>query len=342
MSNSLFRQSFLIDSLYSDGALLSSEYTTDDGVLLKLHGPGILEVIPPHIDEQTQHIVVSCAIHGKDAGPVELVNRIVSDIDSGFQPVREHCLFIIAHLEALKHHTRFFDENLERLFDDKPREPSQELVIADNLKVLLKSFWKDTPSDQRWHFDLHSTLNPSLYHSFAISPKVRHPVRPKELIHFAELAHLDAMVLANAPSSSFSWYTADCYSARSLAIELGQSSRLGQSPLEGFNAFDITLRDLCAREINEHLPRKIKFYRVSRTIVRLNEDFDFIFADDVENFTAFMHGEVFGHDGDKPLMAKNEGEAILFPDKHVPIGEPALLMVCPVTVRYEQNQLVYD
>lgn len=48
-------------------------------------------------------------------------------------------------------------------------------------------------------------------------------------------------------------------------------------------------------------------YRVSRTIVRLHDDFDFRFSDDVENFTAFMHGEVFGHDGDKPLMAKNEG-----------------------------------
>ncbi|MDW6004233.1 succinylglutamate desuccinylase [Vibrio mangrovi] len=342
MSNSLFRQSFLIDSLYSDGALLSSEYTTDDGVLLKLHCPGVLEVIPPQLDEKTQHIVVSCAIHGKDAGPVELVNRIVSDIESGFQPVREHCLFIIAHLEALKHHTQFFDENLERLFDDKPRESSQELVIADNLKIFLKAFWKETSSENRWHFDLHSTLNPSSYHTFAISPKVRHTVRPKALVNFVELSHLDALVLANAPSSSFSWYTADCYSARSLAIALGQSSRLGQSLLDRFNAFDITLRDLCAREPNEHLPRKTKFYRVSRTIVRMNDDFDFIFSDEVENFTAFVHGEVFGHDGDKPLMAKNEGEAILFPDKYVSVGEQAALMVCPVTVRYEQDQLVYD
>ncbi len=32
-------------------------------------------------------------------------------------------------------------------------------------------------------------------------------------------------------------------------------------------------------------------YRVSRTIVRLHDDFDFRFSDDVENFTAFMHGK---------------------------------------------------
>jgi succinylglutamate desuccinylase len=342
MSDSLFRQSFLFDSLYSDGALLSDEYTTSDGVCMKLHHPGVLEVTPPHMDEKTQHIVVSCGVHGKDAGPVELVNRIVSDIESGAQPIREHCLFIIAHLDALKHHIQFLDENLEQLFDDKPRESSKELVIADNLKVLLKSFWKETASHCRWHIDLHSTLNPSSYHTFAISPKVRHPVRPKELIDFVEFAHIDAMVLANAPSSSFSWYTADCYSARSLAIELGQSARLGQSQLESFSAFDKTLRNLCSGDVNQHTPERTKFYRVSRTIVRMNDDFDFLFPDEVENFTAFMHGEVFGHDGDKPLMAKNEGEAVLFPDKYVSIGDQAALMVCPVTVRYEQDQLVYD
>lgn len=83
-------------------------------------------------------------------------------------------------------------------------------------------------------------------------------------------------------------------------------------------------------------------YRVSRTIVRLHEDFDFRFSDDVENFTAFMHGEVFGHDGDKPLMAKNEGEAIVFPNRKVAIGQRAALMVCKVNTRYEDDQLVYD
>ncbi|QSA19971.1 succinylglutamate desuccinylase, partial [Vibrio furnissii] len=47
-------------------------------------------------------------------------------------------------------------------------------------------------------------------------------------------------------------------------------------------------------------------------------------------------------DGDKPLMAKNEGEAIVFPNRHVAIGQRAALMVCTVDTRYEDDQLVYD
>ncbi|MDF4805741.1 succinylglutamate desuccinylase/aspartoacylase family protein, partial [Vibrio parahaemolyticus] len=105
---------------------------------------------------------------------------------------------------------------------------------------------------------------------------------------------------------------------------------------------DLALRDLIAAEQSEHLAKKTIMYRVSRTIVRLHEDFDFRFGDDVENFTSFMHGEVFGPDGDKPLMAKNEGEAIVFPNRNVAIGQRAALMVCKVDTRYEDDQLVYD
>jgi succinylglutamate desuccinylase len=41
-------------------------------------------------------------------------------------------------------------------------------------------------------------------------------------------------------------------------------------------------------------------------------------------------------------MAKNEGEAILFPNASVPVGERAALMVCRVTIRFEKGQMVYD
>lgn len=52
----------------------------------------------------------------------------------------------------------------------------------------------------------------------------------------------------------------------------------------------------------------------------LYDDFDFCFSDDVENFIVFMYGEVFGYDGDKFLMVKNEGEVIVFLNCKVVIG----------------------
>ncbi|NAW54092.1 succinylglutamate desuccinylase, partial [Vibrio sp. V41_P2S12T139] len=167
-------------------------------------------------------------------------------------------------------------------------------------------------------------------------------VRSKALIDFLDSAHIEAVLLSNSPSSTFSWYSAENFGAQALTMELGRVARIGENDLDKLTAFDLSLRNLIAETKPEHLPKPCIKYRVSRTIVRLNEDFDFMFDDNVENFTSFVHGEVFGHDGDKPLMAKNENEAIVFPNRHVAIGQRAALMVCEVKTRFEEGELVYD
>ncbi|WP_428776548.1 succinylglutamate desuccinylase [Vibrio sp.] len=342
MTKSLFRQSFLFDSLDLEHDMPAGEITVAADVTFKLHQRGVLEVIPPELDENSKHIILSCGIHGDETAPMELVDKIIQDIQSGFQPVKERVLFIIAHPEATNRHVRFIDENLNRLFDEKPRETNKEVVIADNLKLLVSDFYRDAPVENRWHLDLHCAIRLSKHYSFAVSPKVRHPVRSKELFNFIESSHVEAVLLSNAPTSTFSWYSAENFSAQALTMELGQVARIGENELDRLVAFDLSMRDLIGRTEPEHLPRKAIMYRVSRTLVRLHEDFDFMFDDDVENFTAFKHGEVFGHDGDKPLMAKNEEEAIVFPNRHVAIGQRAALMVCKVKTRVEDGQVVYD
>ena len=342
MEPSLFRQSFLIDSLYDDSDPDVQSFTCPTGVTLKRWSNGIIEAIPSNMDENTQHIIVSCGVHGNETGPMELVSKIVSDIESGDQQVQERMLFVIANIEAIKQNVRFIEENLNRLFDDKGHEPTRELVIADNLKFVVKDFWQDTPIANRWHFDLHCTIRESKHYTFAVSPKVRNRVRTEKLLSFLQYSHINALVLSNAPSSTFSWYTAEQFSAQALTVELGRVARLGQNDLKPLVAFDITLRDLIARESSEHLAKHIEVYRVSRTIVRMHDDFQFLFDDDVPNFTGFFHGEVFGNDGDKPLMAKNEGEAVLFPNPSVAVGQRAALMVCKTTIRFEDGQFVYD
>ncbi|WP_114785815.1 succinylglutamate desuccinylase [Vibrio tetraodonis] len=342
MTKSLFRQSFLFDSLDLDQPMLAGEMTVANGTLFKLHERGVLEVIPSQLDQSSKHIIISCGIHGNETAPMEIVDKIVSDIQTGFQPVKERLLFIVAHPESTNKHTRFIEMNLNRLFDDKEHSATKELVIAENLKRVVSSFYQETPQDKRWHLDLHCAIRSSKHYTFGVSPKTRHSVRSKALIDFSASAHLEAMMFSNAPSSTFSWYSAENYAAQALTVELGKVSRLGDNDLNKLAAFELATRDLIASTDSEHLPRQPVMYRVSRTIVRLNEDFNFLFDDDVANFTSFKHGEVFGHDGDKPLMAKNEGEAIVFPNRHVAVGQRAALMVCPVKIRFESGQLVYD
>ncbi|MEZ8104113.1 MULTISPECIES: succinylglutamate desuccinylase [Vibrio] len=342
MTKSLFRQSFLFDSLDLDQDMPAKQCMLDSGAQLILHQRGVLEVIPADLSTSSKNIIISCGIHGDETSPMELVDKLIEDVETGFQTLNARCLFIIAHPQATNAHTRFIDENLNRLFDDKPREPTLELAIADQLKQIVTQFYAGTEVSSRWHLDLHCAIRLSKHYSFAVSPKVRHKVRGRELFEFIDSSHIEAVLLSNSPSSTFSWYSAENFSAQALTLELGRVARIGENDLDKLTAFDLALRNLIATAEPEHLPKRSTTYRVSRTIVRLHDDFDFMFSDDVENFTCFKHGEVFGHDGDKPLMAKNDNEAVVFPNRNVSVGQRAALMVCEVETRYENDQLVYD
>ncbi len=342
MTNQFFRQSFLFDTLDTTTEFTAQDTLTEDGIELKHLHRGVLEVIPKDLDENSKNIIISCGIHGNETAPMELVDKLIDDILSGFQKVTARCLFIIAHPESTNKHTRFIDENLNRLFGDKEHSMNREVAIARHLKSVVGNFYQNTRPESRWHLDLHCAIRGSIHYSFVVSPKVRHPVRSNALFDFVASGHIDAVLLSNAPSSTFSWYSAEKFSAQALTMELGQVARIGENQLDKLLAFDLALRDLVSDSKPEHLPRPPIMYRVSRTIVRLHDDFDFMFDDNVENFTEFKHGEVFGHDGDKPLMAKNEHEAIVFPNRKVDIGQRAALMVVKVATRYEDDQLIYD
>ncbi len=137
MTKSLFRQSFLTDTLDVHIDVAPAEQVLSNGVQLKLYQRGVLEVIPENPTQETKNIIISCGIHGDETAPMELVDSIIKDIESGFQKVDARCLFIIAHPESTLAHTRFLEENLNRLFDEKGHEPTKELAIAD-LKIQYK------------------------------------------------------------------------------------------------------------------------------------------------------------------------------------------------------------
>lgn len=171
MTKSLFRQSFLTDTLDVHIDVAPAEQVLSNGVQLKLYQRGVLEVIPENPTQETKNIIISCGIHGDETAPMELVDSIIKDIESGFQKVDARCLFIIAHPESTLAHTRFLEENLNRLFDEKEHEPTKELAIADTLKLLVRDFYQDTEPKTRWHLDLHCAIRGSKHYTFAVSPK---------------------------------------------------------------------------------------------------------------------------------------------------------------------------
>ena len=120
MTKSLFRQSFLFDSLDLEQPVKCDALIASSGVTLKLLQRGVLEVIPANRNEDTKNIIISCGIHGDETAPMELIDKLVNDIVSGFQTVNERCLFIIANPHATKEQARFLEHNLNHLFDEKP------------------------------------------------------------------------------------------------------------------------------------------------------------------------------------------------------------------------------
>lgn len=342
MVKPLFRQSFLYDTLDFDNKVTADQIKLPSGPTVRLLKRGLLEVIPFELDEQTKSVVVSAGIHGDETAPMELVDSIVADILDGRLEVKEHCLFMLAHPEATNKQVRFIDENLNRLFDEREKQPSAEAALAGELMQDIQTFFKATPESKRWHLDLHCAIRRSKHFTFAVSPKSKKPTRSRELFTFVEKAQLEAILLSNAPSGTFSWYGAEHCGAQALTVELGQVSPLGESDLNLLSSFDDALRGLLCRNLDGLEPKEVIPYRVTQTIKRFHDDFDFTFSDDVENFTRFEHGQVLGNDGDKLLFAKVDHEAVVFPNRDVALGQRAALMVCEVETRFEDDQLVYD
>ena len=69
-----------------------------------------------------------------------------------------------------------------------------------------------------------------------------------------------------------------------------------------------------------------------RTINRTQEAFSFTFPDTAVNFTGFAKGELLANDGEKQYFAEVEGEAIIFPNAKVALGQRALLTVIPMQI----------
>ncbi|MDN3679271.1 succinylglutamate desuccinylase [Vibrio tapetis subsp. quintayensis] len=368
MQTAIFENSFLNDTLNFKLNATKGVYSLSNGAKLNILARGVAEYVPETVGLKTKHIIISTGIHGNETAPIELVAQMVEDIISGSLQPLHRCLFIIAHPESTNAETRFIDENLNRLFGEKSPSPLEEpakgdpakknsadvvpktveSVIAEALKEYVTDFYHGTEAHLRWHLDLHCAIRTSQHYTFAVSPHTEHKVRSQELFTFLTNSKIEAALLSNAASSTFSWYSGHVFAAQALTMELGQVAKLGCNDLSRIESFKQGLTDLiCAsNSVLKHNDGQgldaIKLYRVNRTINRTQEEFSFTFDNKVANFTAFSMGELIGFDGETLLYADAEGEAVVFPNANVAIGQRAALMVVEADGKFENEQLVYN
>ncbi len=295
---------------------------------------GVIEIIPPNAKHA---VVVSSGIHGNETAPIELVDKIAKGIAKNSFLLSTRVLLIIAHQKAILNKTRMMKKNLNRLFGEYNKEKDSESILANKLQNQVKSFFLKVPkNERRWHFDLHCAIRASCYPHFALIPVCTKSKDVTPLIHFLIDAKIQAQLFSATPSSTFSWWTGEYLDALSATVELGQVRPLFQNDLSLLHSVEKALLDLMIDQDNKLIEfeqmtidnTQIASYRVSRTITKLTDKFDFTFDPALANFTSFKQGELIAYEGDgNQYWIGKDGEAVIFPNKDVEVGQRACLLV---------------
>ena len=187
----------------------------------------------------------------------------------------------------------------------------------------------------RYLYDLHTAIRGSRFEKFAVYPFVHGKPWQKAQLEFLRACDVTTVLLMQTPASTFSYYASNTHGADAFTIELGKVRPFGQNDMSRFAKARQTLRVLVSEAevaTQPFVQADFQLYQVYRAINKQTDAFKLNFADDVENFTSYPVGTVLATDGDIEYRVEREGEALIFPNAKVAIGQRAMLMVVPTTV----------
>lgn len=304
---------------------------------IRVYDRGVLAIEPEQGSDKD--IIISCAVHGDETAPIEMVRDMIHAILDGSLVVRQRVLFMIANPWSIIAGKRFVHVNMNRLFSGAHQTgDTMEHQHAAKLERYVERFYSEAPAGerQRFHYDLHTAIRDSAYEKFAVYP-FRHgqPYRQDQLTFLAECG-VETILLNQAPTTTFSYYSSNTFGANAFTVELGKVRPFGQNDMTRFAAADAMFRRLMS-ETTLNLPafnsERHRIFDVCRTIDRTQPKFQLNFPDDVANFTPFEKGELLAVDGDTEYRVEQNQERIIFPNANVAIGQRALLTVVELPIR---------
>lgn len=292
---------------------------------------GVIAVEPDQPGDKD--VVFSCAVHGDETAPIEIVRDMLTDILAGKLQVKHRTLFLIANPAAIVNGTRFIDVNMNRLFSGAHAQgDTPEHHRAAKLEQYVSRFFKQ---QRRFHYDLHTAIRDSAHEKFAVYPFTHGGPYKKEQLTFLAECGVDTILLNQAPTTTFSYYSVREHNADAFTVELGKVRPFGENDMGRFTDADTMFRKLISTselELPQFNSNRHHVYDVSRSIDRTAEDFRLNFADDVANFTEFELGHLLAVDGENEYTVEQPGERIIFPNAKVALGQRALLTVVPMPV----------
>jgi succinylglutamate desuccinylase len=322
-------------------------FQNTDGVHFNLIGNGILCVTPSTSNRQNtvdvnkstdgnteKSIVLSCAVHGNETAPIEICNEIIRELVNAELCPKHTILFLFGNIPAMHIGERFVEENLNRLFAKGLKSKSKEGERAIELMQCVDKFF-DMAKGEKLHYDLHTAIRPSKNEKFAVYPFLHGKAYSKQQLAFLSACDVNTILLSQSPTTTFSYYSSLNHGAHAFTVELGKVKPFGQNDMAQFTAVNIKLRELISNlQTNEsdYADCSMDIFTVNQVINKHKDDFRLHFGDDIANFTEFKKDEILASEADTVYKAQHDGEAIVFPNANVAIGQRAILTVIPYEI----------
>nr|WP_280177064.1 succinylglutamate desuccinylase [Pseudomonas oleovorans] len=186
-------------------------------------------------------------------------------------------------------------------------------------------------------------------HSPALRPAHRHSrledraVRPLSLagsrahsrreLERLRAAGIEAVLLQNKSSITFSAYTYAQLGAEAFTLELGKARAFGQNELVNLDLLENALHALIeGREVISGEPTLdgLQLFAVSREVIKHSDSFQLHLPADIENFTELEPGYLLAEDiADSRWMVEEKGARIIFPNPKVKNGLRAAILIVP-------------
>ena len=302
----------------------------------------------------SKDVVLSSAVHGNETAPIEICSELIKQLILGELHLEHRTLFLFGNPASININQRFVEENLNRLFSSKEfsdshsqsssleKDKNAGLINKERHRALLlektvAAFFLQG-SGERFHYDLHTAIRGSKNDKFAVYPYRHNKPWVKEQLQFMLACGVNTILFSNSPTTTFSYFSSNNFDAHAFTVELGKVRPFGENDMTNFAEVTSSLAALVSGQplsLRDYNKEDFSFFEIDQIIDRQHENFRLHFADDVENFTDFAIGTVIATDGKQEITTKKQGEAIIFPNANVAIGQRALLTVIPVDINPE-------
>lgn len=311
--------------------------TLTDGTRISRKSVGVLHLTPPagRANPNQEALIVSAGIHGNETAPIEVLNALVSELLKGEWQLACPLLLILGNPPAMGAGERFLDVNLNRLFNGAHSKPEYDGLLeaarARFLEEVCRQFTVAHPQALS-HYDLHTAIRPSKREKFALYPFVEGRQVPKVQCDFLLEAEVETLLLQHKAGTTFSSFSSSVLGAESFTVELGKVRPFGENDLQRFEGIKKALR---RRFCGEPCPAKqppfdhLTVFEVVHEILNTGKNFRFHIPDDVANFTEYPPGTVIWDDDNACYRVGATAEAVVFPNRDVPVGQRVGLMIRP-------------